>query len=493
VNFGESRHLASGITARGAALSIDHGSTSIRAGAMSGAAEVGWSDISGLERSANRMFGGSIGHEVVASRPGALRLDATVLQGSKQPTTSFTQSAVVDAQRSLGSSVQLTAALPNQRLRPSPAIRAVDLRTLITTLSFAPIRAIVGRNRRRAARASSIFPRRCSRTPARPADLPAFQSAFEMSASIRSTEASGRRALPRIDRATPSTLRCRGARSPGNSRPAPAGTTSDMSPRFSQPTIARARASLAMPLAALAHFAGRQLWLPTLTGTFNRTHQFTDGVPTNGQFRPSDLPNQVSAAADVALAWQVNRYRLTLRGNRSAQDNRQELREQADFEAGVLALSLGANLGARGDVSVDLGNEYQLAKEHDERTTTRRVTVNSSLVPRPGTGVVVALSVLHIRRPIGAATLNSEGRLELSQGIGLRSSGEQRGQVFLRYARTVSLVPDPAFGALAPFIRAMRQQWTFCLGPQREAFLKCADRSRSPSAFSHRVQTARCG
>jgi hypothetical protein len=74
--------------------------------------------------------------------------------------------------------------------------------------------------------------------------------------------------------------------------------------------------------------------------------------------------------------------------------------------------------------------------------------------------------VLRTRRPVGAATVNGEGRFELSQGVGLRagSIGEQRGQVFLRYARTVSLIPDQAFGALAPFVRAMRQQWTLASG-----------------------------
>ena len=117
VTFGTSRHLANSFAARGGTLNVSQGSTSFTLGAMSGSPQTGWSDFSGLERPTDRVFGAALGQELFAAHPGSLRFDMTVLDGSKQPRTSFTQGAVVDAERSAGGSVQLTAALPNQRAR----------------------------------------------------------------------------------------------------------------------------------------------------------------------------------------------------------------------------------------------------------------------------------------------------------------------------------------------------------------------------------------
>src|SRR5688500_5463841 len=88
VAFGESRHLASSLAARGATLAVERGSTTIRLGALNGTSQLGWSNITGLERATDRVFGAALGREVVASRPGALRLDLTLLDGSKLPATS---------------------------------------------------------------------------------------------------------------------------------------------------------------------------------------------------------------------------------------------------------------------------------------------------------------------------------------------------------------------------------------------------------------------
>jgi len=120
--FGDSRQLASGFAARGTAPSVQHAGTSIRIAAMSGSSQLGWSNPVGLEAPKDRVFAASIAREFVAARPGAFRLDVTLLDGSKLPTTAFTQSAVVDAQQSTGGSVQLAAALPNDRIRVTTGV-----------------------------------------------------------------------------------------------------------------------------------------------------------------------------------------------------------------------------------------------------------------------------------------------------------------------------------------------------------------------------------
>ena len=468
ITFGDSRHLVSGLAARGAAVSFDHGPTSLRVGAFSGSAEVGWSNLVGLERPKNRVYGASIGQEMFAAHPGSLRLDLTLLDGSRSPTTSFTQSAVVDAQRSAGSSLQLTAALPNQRLRAvagysrsrfenpanDPQLRSDSITRRPTPVTrgarFVEVSGVVLEN-------AHILGAPASMT------LGFHDERVDpLYGSVAATVAADRR-----QDVADATLSWRGI-----SAQLTEGVGRDNLGRVASILTTNNRvagANFAVPVAALAHSGA--VWLPTLTAVLNQTHQVADAAPTNGQFRPTDLPDQLSSSGDLAATWQVGRYRWSAHASRAAQDNRQALREHADFDGGVRALSLGTSLGSRGDVSLDLGDEYLLAKERDERTYTRRVTFNSSLTPRSGTGVVAALSLLHTRPPSGVATVNTEQRLELSQAVSLRpSSGDQRGQAFLRYARTTSLLPDPALAGVNPFVRALRQRWSLASGLNMRLF-----------------------
>jgi hypothetical protein len=226
--------------------------------------------------------------------------------------------------------------------------------------------------------------------------------------------------------------------------------------------------NVAVPLATLFHVTTRGAWFPTLTSQYSRIHQFADGTPQNGQFRPVDLPDQMSTNADGAAAWQAGRVRLSLHANRSAQDNRQPGRENSDFSAGVNELSVGTNFGVRGDVSIALGDETRTSKERDETTRTRRVRLNSSLTSSAGTGVVAELALVRTRPPTGSASLDTEERLELSQAIRLRptAGAPDRGQAFLRFGRTMTRLAPPTAVLLppTPLDVSLRQQWTLSTG-----------------------------
>jgi hypothetical protein len=223
-------------------------------------------------------------------------------------------------------------------------------------------------------------------------------------------------------------------------------------------------ASMAVPLTTMVGPTRHPALWPMLSVMVNRMHQFADEVPTNGGFRLQDLPNQVSLNIDVSAQWQAGRLRAALRSNRSTQDNRQEARELADFTATVQAVSIGWSLGSAGDVGIDLARESQTAKERDETTRVKRLTLNASMRPRPATSLTAGLSVLH-SRPTGAtASLNTDQRIELSQGVSLwrDGGGAPRGQFFLRYGRITSLTPD--FAALASGARVGSRQWTIASG-----------------------------
>ena len=64
VTFGESRHLASALAARGATLAVDRGSTTIRLGALNGTSQLGLVEPTGLERATDRVFGAALGREL---------------------------------------------------------------------------------------------------------------------------------------------------------------------------------------------------------------------------------------------------------------------------------------------------------------------------------------------------------------------------------------------------------------------------------------------
>jgi hypothetical protein len=466
VSFGNSRHLANNFTTRGSMISVTSGATTLSVGALNGSSQVGWDDITGLERPTDRVFGAAIGHELFSAHPGALRLDVNVLDGSKLPRPSFTQSAVVDAEQSKGGSMQLSAALPNQRLRltggytrshfENPA-RDSDLLAGTVTRRPAPVT--------RGARfieASAVVFQNTNVPGIGPANLTIGIRDERVDPLFRSIAAQTN--ADRQQDGADVTLSL-------------GAVTAQISQTHSRDNIGHVQsilttlgdistATFAVPLAQLANVHAHAALLPVFTVALNRTHQLADGVPVNGAFRPTDLPDQVSSVGDVAAQWQVAQVRLSIRANEANQDNRQDTRQNADFDSGVRAISIGAPVGTIGDLSIDAGDEFQTAREHDETTRVRRFTLNGSLHPRGATNLTAAISLVRNRPPTGVTALNTEQRVELSQGFNLwpEAAGAQRGQLFVRYARTGSLLPDVSIlGTTNPAL-VHKAQWTIASG-----------------------------
>jgi len=468
VTFGNSRHLANNFAARGSTLNLTHGATTLAVGALAGSAQVGWNDPIGLERATDRVFGASIGHEILTAHPGALRLDLNLLHGAKLPQSSFTQSAVVDAEESGGGSMQLSASLPNQRLRltggytrsrfENPA-RDGQLLGGVVTRRPAP----ATRNAR-FVEASVVVLQNAGVPLAGPANLTIGFRDERVDPLFRSVAA--QTAADRQQDAADATISL-------------GAITAQLSQGWNRDNLDRVQsilttlgtistATIAVPVAQVTGVHSHATLLPVFTIALNRTHQFADGVPVNGAFRQSDLPDQVSSIGDIAAQWQIGQMRLSLRANQANQDNRQDARQNADFDSGVRAISVGVPFGTIGDVAIDAGDEFQTARERDETTRVRRLTLNGSLHPRATTNLLGAFSILRNRPPSGVAILNSEQHVELSQGFSLwpEASGgvAQRGQVFVRYARTGSLLPDVSVLGLTNPAFVHRVQWTIASG-----------------------------
>ena len=472
ISFGNSRHLANSFTTRGSTIGLTHGATTLTVGALSGSSQVGWDDLTGLERPTDRVFGAAIGHEVFAAHPGVLRFDVNMLDGSKQPRALFTQSAVVDAERSAGGSMQLSAALPNQRLRLTGGYTrsrfenpARDGELLAGGVIRRPDRVTRGA---RFVEASAVL--------LQGANVPGLGAA-NVTIGIRDERVdplfrsvAAQTSADRQEDAADLTLSL-------------GAVTAQLSQSHTRDNLGRvasilttlgdiSTATIGVPIAQLARVRSHAALLPVLTVALNRTRQVADGVPVNGAFRPTDLPDQVSSIGDIAAQWQIGQMRLSLRANQAEQDNRQDTRQNADFASGVRAISFGTPFGTVGDVSIDAGDEFQTARERDETTRVRRFTLNGSFHPRAVTNLTGAVSLVRTRSPAGVTSSNSDQRLEVSQGFDLwpGASGAQRGQLFLRYARTGSLLPDvSALGVTSPAL-VHSAQWTIASGLNLRVF-----------------------
>ncbi len=465
-SFGASRHLVNGFGARGATLGWSHRGTEVNVAAMSAASTVGWDQLLPVTNGDHRVLAMSVGRELVSTRPGALRMDATWLDASMLPRGGFRQGAVIDAEVSDGGALQVSAATPGQRLRlvsglsrsrfTNPArdaqlggdtvVVAVERETSTARFLEASLAPLQGRAVPRLGLVNATFNLRHERVD------PLYRSVVAPVQADRRQDGGDANLTVGAVSAQFALSRSRDnlAQLPGFM------TTRD-----------RVRtASLAIPVAQLLGIQQRAAWLPGITWSLNRTHQAGDGVPAGGVFTADHVPDQVSRNSDLGAQWQAGTWRLGLRRNRAEQDNRQVGRAAADFASGSDALSIGWTFGVAGDVALDLGNDFQESLERAERSRTRRATLNANLRRGQSTAVMMAFSLLRTTPPAGPVTLNTDQRLEVTQPLAfLRdASGGARGQLFLRFGRTTARVPDFALQADNPMAVQRQRQWTINSG-----------------------------
>lgn len=467
-SFGASRHLMNGFGARGASLAWTRGGTQVGLAVLGGAATVGWDQLLPIANPNHRATAASLGRELIPRLPGALRLDATWLSASTLPRTGFTQGAIVDAEASDGGSLQLTAATSGQRARLTTGVsrsrfdnpaRDPDL----TATGNDPVVAIERETRSARFVEAGLTPLQNVRVPglgALSATLGARHERVDpLYRSVVAPVQADRQSEGVDANLTLGALSGQVALSRGRDNLAAVPTL--------MTTRDRGRtANVALPVAALFGVRTGARWLPVLTASYNRTHQAGDGVPTGGVFTPDQVPDQVSRSYDLGAQWQAGAWRAGARRNRAEQDNRQVGRAAADFLSGSEALSIGWSFGATGDVALDVGRDFQLTRERNERSRTRRVTLNTNLRRGQSTSLVMAVSLLRTTPSKGPTTLNSDQRLELTQPLAfLRDgSGAARGQVFLRFGRTTARLPDLALQATNPLAVVRQRQWTIASG-----------------------------
>jgi len=179
-------------------------------------------------------------------------------------------------------------------------------------------------------------------------------------------------------------------------------------------------------------------WLPQLSYSLNQVHQFGDGVPENSGFSESHVPDQLTSVHGVSAQWFHSIWQLAYQLNRSTQDNRQEGRENADFERTAHTVTLGVSPLSFMNLSVDGSREEATNAGSEEVSRTSRLGLNANIRVASRTAFTLFGSQSWSTDAFdeGAERVVRQIRLELSQGVTFlsHSGNATTGQFFVRFA-----------------------------------------------------------
>jgi hypothetical protein len=385
---GAARHLIQGFNSRGATLSLEAGArVQLSASALHGSNIVGWDDLVGLSEPDHRLITSSLGIEALR-QPGALRVEFTALDGSLRPRSGFGRGAITDAETSTGYAVRVQSQALDRRLRLEGGItRSSFDNPMDPSLAQDTVLVPVERTTRdaRFLQTSVDVLRNVKLGATRTARMTVGWSHEEVDPLFRTVGAYTRadrlenRWELRGDIAGASISATHG-RSRNNLAEIPSILTSH---------TRRTGFDVALPLTSVLRGPP---WLPGLRWRTDRTHQFGAGVPVDGGFAATHVPDQVSTdhtlSAEVRLGFASLGYRV----GQSAQDNRQTGRENADLERSTHGLTAALvplrNLSA----NLDLSWVGAHSVERDETDRTRGIGVGISWSPLQESVLGVQLS-----------------------------------------------------------------------------------------------------
>lgn len=449
VSFGASRHLINGFASRGLSGGVAIGDAAhVGIAAMNGSSVVGWSNPFGLNSSDHRMMAGSLDLELLPSRPGLIHLGATVLDGSLLPRAGYSQGVVNDAETGSGIGLNVALSDPWQRARIGAGFTRATFTNPADPLlaqggDIVPVRSTT-RNARYLDASVQLL-RRLEVSPGVPAMLSAGFRHERVDPLYRSIAAPAQSDIQRnVYEATGSLGQLTLQYSHGRSR----DNLDDIESILT--TLTREHAVTgALPLGALFRAPYEAWWWPMLSAGYQTVRQRGAGIPENGGFSESHVPDQASSNVTLSLGWQHAEWSVAYQHNASRQDNRQPGRENADFHARVNSVSFGVQPLEPLRVSLDLSEEQQHSIEFDQIQRTRRIGVSGDW--RVFAQTMLQGNVAFTRtddQPLTQRNENIELRLEASQGFDIyrHSEAGSQARAFLRYARSRIRLGGPAFG-----------------------------------------------
>jgi len=434
---GGARHLIQGFNSRGGSLSLAAGSRLlVTAGAIHGSNVVGWDELLGVGEPDHRILTGSIAVEAL-QQPGALRVELTALDGSVLPRSGFDQGAITDAEASRGYALRLQSESLGRRLRleggftrsrfDNPNDPALARDTVLVPVAAVTRDARYLQTSLDVVRSLRLGATRTARLTvgwAHERVDPLFRT---VGSYVRADQLQHRwEVRGDIGGITISTNH---ARSRNN--------LDDIGSILTSHTR-RTGLDLAVPLGNL--LGGRD-WLPALRWRTDRTHQFGAGVPVNGGFDESHVPDQVSTthtlSADVRIGFAGLGYRYDV----SRQDNRQPGRETADLERITNGFTAAITPLRTVSANIDVSWIDALNLERAETDRTRRLGLGLSWRPIGEAVLGVQLSDTHGENDV---RMTAQDDRSWSVQIASPVPGLQRfgGRWLIRFARATNAARD---------------------------------------------------
>lgn len=448
VVIGAQPQLVEGFASRGLrAAWRPTGWITVTAAGVNGTSIVGWDNVFGLSRSEHRVLTGTVGLELLPSRPGALSLAATWLDASILPLSGFTQGAVTDAEESHGWGVRLRASDAAHRLQldagySESTFTNPDDPGLSQGVELVPVAEVT--SAARFARLTYQLLRGVRLSDTQQLNLNLGYRHERAEPLYRSPTAFTQADLDRHRLETNGTI---GPVSLAASYTRSDDNLDDIASILTTATR-DADANLALPLDRLLAPSRSSPWWPTVSLGWRRSRQYGVGTPVNGGFDPSHIPDQLTTGASAGLSWQGARWRAGYRYAGNDQDNRQPGREHADFTTASHAVSCGLSPGGGFDLGLDLALEDAANVERDE--TEETVRVSGSVRWEIGAGHALDLRASHTETDndaTGASRHDVEGDATWSWRLQLGTLGGMplSGRLFLRYSNRQGRTEDPTF------------------------------------------------
>lgn len=395
VSFGSNRFLMDSFSSRGITLSVPINKRwDVAVAAMNGSSIVGWSNFFGLDQRKHQHFSGTIGYEFLPERRGGLRLEASVLRGSLLPISNFNEGNITDAEQSKGFGLRLRASNKSERFRADVGFARSRFNnpndpTLAQGFTVAPARATT-----RSAHYVEVgydVLRDWKLTETKKANLTVNVRHEQVAPLFRSVAADPQankfqNQWEVIGSVGEFTLTASNFRFHDNL---------DNLPSVLKAFTRRQTFLFGAPLASLSRNPEKPArWLPTLSYSFDRTHQFATSLPSNAGFRLPQLPDQISTNHVFSSDWQTEHWRWGYRYNESLQRNRvQGVLIPATLGNVVHGGSIGVKVTRSLDLNFELNHERLQSldgnankdKERHDRTLRYsggfawRITQNSAL------------------------------------------------------------------------------------------------------------------
>lgn len=328
---------------------------------------VGFDNLLGIATSNNTVTAATLGVQLLQNQAGGVRLETTVMRGLRQPVSDFNAGEVVDAEESRGIGFRLLANDASGRFK-----------------------------------ADAGFVRSTFTNPSSDAQLingfdvvkvePVTRNAWYVEASydlLKGVQLDATRTLDlsfnfRRERVDPqfgtvgTSVTADRLQTQFGINAAIAGATIQYQSNQSEDNLANLATVLKtrtrntslnvnVPLQTVLNVQNN--FLPTLTYSFQKTHQFgvNTPIPELSAFDPTEIPDQITTTRQFGVSWSMSQFNLSYQLSNTFQDNRQPSRENADFKTISHQIALGWQPNSRFNLNV--GYIFTSAKSFEENIT----------------------------------------------------------------------------------------------------------------------------